>query len=859
MPVDELHGIAGLTARVLLCQADLLLGGIGREQHVVAQAGEVGVGEREQAVQHEAARDAHGLLGRVDLARVALEKELLGLFVERTVECDCVLVHAAPRGCRAGKIEPLERRELETRLRGGIGGHEGRPHRTRDGEVGRHRERVRVERPERLHDRGVVGDAALQHDMRPHALAAHHAVQVVAHDGEGKAGGYVALGGTGGEGRTNGALHEDRATLAQIDRCFARKRERSVLGERYGETSGLLLDKAARSGSANLVHLKVGDLPAGERDELGILSADLEDGVDLRVGMCRAGSLAGDLVHHGVGAHELADEAAAGARRGHGADLHLGTQAGGQRCQPLAHGTARVVASAQVLGIEHAATGVEEDQVRRGRPYVDSQKHRDAAGQGVALPILARQHGEALAGTAPAVRQRCQTGQLARLEARVVEHTAQGIEGRRPAARRRELRGMERRARCLEEEVPLACNEPIFAQLEDLAHGSHHAGVQQHPARERHGRLHGQAAHDERLVALHHGVAEAEQNVLHGDALLLAVDDVRLGKDGAASRDAWNLMSLGAPHKCREVLDPEPQAGHLVLEERAGTRGAALVHGELGHRRREPADEVGVLTADLDDRAGLRRQDLCAGGNGRHVLEHGQRGTRLGERTCPRARRRDASAALGRQRRGHAREQVAQAGDGITVVRPPRAPKHGRRAPRTRALHRGCARPERDHLDRARAHIDSQRVVLRHSHTKTPPPPLGASPVHKALRARRAILLVFGQKGVTVELPHVHHVVKGDELGDGVVHGEGEALAHQEFGEQGVLGRDFTHGLGAIKHSCLLISVSVRRKREWSRSGAVVNPLVLHAVELDLLPAQQRHIALGMGRDEHRAPAPPRQ
>ena len=731
VPVDELHGIAGLTARVLLCQADLLLGGIGREQHVVAQAGEVGVGEREQAVQHEAARDAHGLLGRVDLARVALEKELLGLFVERTVECDCVLVHAAPRGCRAGKIEPLERRELETRLRGGIGGHEGRPHRTRDGEVGRHRERVRVERPERLHDRGVVGDAALQHDMRPHVFAAHHAVQVVAHDGEGKAGGYVALGGTGGEGRTNGALHEDRATLAQIDRCFARKRERSVLGERYGETSGLLLDKAARSGSANLVHLKVGDLPAGERDELGILSADLEDGVDLRVGMCRAGSLAGDLVHHGVGAHELADEAAAGARRGHGADLHLGTQAGGQRCQPLAHGTARVAASAQVLGIEHAATGVEEDQVRRGRPYVDSQKHRDAAGQGVALPILARQHGEALAGTAPAVRQRCQTGQLARLEARVVEHTAQGIEGRRPAARRRELRGMERRARCLEEEVPLACNEPIFAQLEDLAHGSHHAGVQQHPARERHGRLHGQAAHDERLVALHHGVAEAEQNVLHGDALLLAVDDVRLGKDGAASRDAWNLMSLGAPHKCREVLDPEPQAGHLVLEERAGTRGAALVHGELGHRRREPADEVGVLTADLDDRAGLRRQDLCAGGNGRHVLEHGQRGTRLGERTCPRARRRDASAALGRQRRGHAREQVAQAGDGITVVRPPRAPKHGGCAPRTRALCRDCARPERDHLDRARAHIDSQRVVLRHSHTKTPLSPSAPLPCTK--------------------------------------------------------------------------------------------------------------------------------
>ena len=75
------------------------------------------------------------------------------------------------------------------------------------------------------------------------------------------------------------------------------------------------------AGGAGLVHGEVDDDAVLQADELGVLAADLEDGVDLAADLAAdevgAGLVGGDLVGDDVGARELADELAA---RAGGAD-----------------------------------------------------------------------------------------------------------------------------------------------------------------------------------------------------------------------------------------------------------------------------------------------------------------------------------------------------------------------------------------------------------------------------------------------------------------------------------------------------------------------------------------------------------
>ena len=218
--IDELHGVAGLATGVLLGKRHDLLRGVGAQDHVVAELGEELVCQREEAMEHEAARDAHGLLGRVALAGVVLEEEFLGARVEGAVERHLLLVHLARGALGAGEVEALEGRAPKARLLRLLGCHERRSHGARDGKVRAHGKGVSPEGAEGLHDGGVIRHASLEHDMAPYALGAHDAVQVVAHDGERKPRRDVGLGGAGGEGGVDGRLDEDGAALAEVDgRC----------------------------------------------------------------------------------------------------------------------------------------------------------------------------------------------------------------------------------------------------------------------------------------------------------------------------------------------------------------------------------------------------------------------------------------------------------------------------------------------------------------------------------------------------------------------------------------------------------------------------------------------------------------
>ena len=80
------------------------------------------------------------------------------------------------------------------------------------------------------------------------------------------------------------------------------------------------------------------------------------------------------------------------------------------------------------------------------------------------------------------------------------------------------------------------------------------ARVAGNAAGEDNGLMDGETAHDRRLIVADHRVAQAEQDVLLGDALLLAVDGVGLGEHGAASvsaRPDARRASCGAARRPR--------------------------------------------------------------------------------------------------------------------------------------------------------------------------------------------------------------------------------------------------------------------------------------------------------------------
>ena len=228
-------------------------------------------------------------------------------------------------------------------------------HRARHREPGTHRQILARIRAKRRDDGGVVRHAALQHDALADRLGPHHLVQVVAHDRQAQARSHLGLGRALRQGGVDGRLHEHRAALAQVDGAFCRKRQRAVIGKRDAQPPGLLLDEAAGAGRAHLVHLEVGHLAVRQTDVLGILPADFEHGIDLRVGLGRAARLRRDLVAHGVGADEVADHGAPAARAAGRHHVRLISHAFGKRGKPIAHRLLGVAARAQVLRVEQHA------------------------------------------------------------------------------------------------------------------------------------------------------------------------------------------------------------------------------------------------------------------------------------------------------------------------------------------------------------------------------------------------------------------------------------------------------------------------------------------------------------------------
>ena len=201
---------------------------------------------------------------------------------------DVALVRARPAHEVARRL--LERRQVVAAEPGDAAsgavpaaGDERHPDRAHDAVVRRHRDRLAEDRGEGRRDRVVVRRAPLEVDHVADVAAADDPVQVVEGDRvrqpRDQVRNRLALVQPAGDV----ALHEHRAALAELGGRGRRERQPGELVlDADPELVGLLLEERPGAGGARLVHREVDDDAVLEGDELGVLSADLEDRVDRR-------------------------------------------------------------------------------------------------------------------------------------------------------------------------------------------------------------------------------------------------------------------------------------------------------------------------------------------------------------------------------------------------------------------------------------------------------------------------------------------------------------------------------------------------------------------------------------------------
>ena len=403
-------------------------------------------------------------------------------------------------------------------------------------------------------------------------------MQVVAHHRQAQAGSNLGLGRAFRQSGIDSGFHKHRATFAQFNGMFRRKRQRAVIGKRNAQARRLLFHETTRARRAHLVHLEIGHLASNQADVLRILPADFEHGVHLRVSRSGSARLCGNLVAYGIGSDELADHGAPAARhtRGHytGAIAHALRQRG----KPVAHGLLGVAARAQVLRVQQHAVSADKHKVCAGRSHVHAQRHWHgstlfqrihhrrarhratfAGGRTLRVP-RARSQRKTAVRRAINLRQPRQSRQVVGLRSlRSFKRRAQGGKRRKPRGRvtcRARSRSMQTRARACSNAFAIAPARAFrrqrrahrlrahkllvreqfaFRQVKHLAHRTNHASVLQHAASQRHRLFNRQITHNSGLERLHRRMAQALQDILNRHALLLAVNDVSFGEHAATA------------------------------------------------------------------------------------------------------------------------------------------------------------------------------------------------------------------------------------------------------------------------------------------------------------------------------------
>ena len=509
----------------------------------------------------------------------------------------------------------------------------------------------------------VVGGAALEEDAVADLALAHEPVQVVVGDRVGEAGHEVFAGRAARLVAHHVALHEDRAAFAQAD---GRLRLQGQVGELAddvdAELLGLLFEERAGAGGAGLVHGEIDDDAVLHGDELGVLAADLEDGVDLpgdaaadEVG---AGLVGGDLVGDEVGAAELADELASGPG---GADAEHPDAVADLVAYLDESGVDDFDRTRLRLGVDRLddlARPVEHDQVGRHRADVDAEKGVDdrAVGRELVGPGQVAQQQHALG------RQRLGRREDGRRQARGIERDSARA-GRPGIGAGRGVGFDQPGADGAHPGVEVGHEELVVGEPEGVAHGLHGALVGGDAADEGDGRLDELALGDGALVVADDGVAQPLEDLGRLVALLLGVDHVGLGEHAAAPGDVGR--PAGGDDDVAHIFDLVEQATGLLVHERTRAGRAVAVGlvvgdaGAAGGRVGVEAQELRRLAAHLEDGDDVGVQSGEAASDGLELVLVGGL-ERLADE--PAAGTGDAHAT--HRARRHHREELVEQGPG---------------------------------------------------------------------------------------------------------------------------------------------------------------------------------------------------
>ncbi len=445
-------------------------------------------------------------------------------------------------------------------------------------------------------------------------------------------------------------LEEQHAPLAEHRHLARRERRLGELLDRVAETAGDRLEEVPVAGRAGRVQPEVLHPAAVHHDDLDVLAADVDDDVRVLVDVQR-----GVGVRHRFDQRRIAGEhvlqnvlGVAGRDEPRHLDARpLRLDLVPDRPEHLDGVLDRVAARQLVRLGQHASVLVEQHGLGGGRPRVEADERPDlvALRQPGRLPRRPRVQLPELGEVHP--RRADGRGSAPRLPAPAGDRLGKP---RRPqvldrlAFAARELDAAQRAVvlghRWRDDEVlrpgPLWQRDAPLApavrdvRLPGLAQRAQE-GVR--PPEKQHSRRQGASVREHAQVLQDDGVEQRRHQLLGRDAAFLEAVDVGLGEHAALAGDRVDLQAdvgEGAERVGRDL-----QLGGDLVDHHAGAAGALVVHRD--RLARPPLallledDDLGVLPAELDDRAGVGVAPFDGQHDGRHFL-HVARADELGVR-----------------------------------------------------------------------------------------------------------------------------------------------------------------------------------------------------------------------------------
>ena len=337
---------------------------------------------------------------------------------------------------------------------------------------------------------------------------------------------------------------------------------------------------------------------------LHVLTADVQNELDVRDEGLGASQVRDGLDLAGVGAKGLDEDLLAVAGGGHVADgASLGKQVV-DTVHDVAGGAEDVAVVVAVPGVEELSALAHHGALHRGGAGVDADEHAALIGGQVALGnhLLVVTLLELLV-VLLALEERLEARDLGALGVlEVLEQLDDFVEGH-------VLLGLpgERRARGHEEVGVLGHDDVLFVEVErEVEALAELREVLERAAEKRHVAADGVATRQARDRLVGHGLEDGGRDVGGLGALVEQRLDVRLGEDAAAGGDGVDLRGvLGELVEARGI--GVEQARHLVDEGARASR-AGSVHALLDAV--VEVDDLRVLAAELDGTVRLRNERL---------------------------------------------------------------------------------------------------------------------------------------------------------------------------------------------------------------------------------------------------------